>query len=64
MIMYVILLPVAGFVISSIIFLSAMLAKGYKWHANLAISTAVSISLFVLFTIFLEVQLPVNAWGF
>ena len=63
MILFALLLPYAGFIMSSTIFLFVLLYGGYKWYTNAAISAGVSILLFCLFDIVLEVQLPVSLLG-
>ncbi len=64
LVLYVILLPLLGFNICSASFLFALLFKSYGWLLNLAISIGSAVFLYVLFSMFLGVQLPVNALGF
>jgi putative tricarboxylic transport membrane protein len=64
MAMFVLLLPVLGFNICASATLFAMLFRAYPWFVNLAISIGSSVSLYVIFSIALGVQLPVNTLGF
>ncbi|KQL43542.1 hypothetical protein AN963_29290 [Brevibacillus choshinensis] len=63
MILFVALLPYLGFIACSTLFLFALLYKAYKWYINLLTSAGVSVLLYVVFAIVLEVQLPVSALG-
>ncbi len=62
--LYVLLLPIIGFNLSSILFLFAFLRKGYPWHTSLGISIVASVILFFLFTEAFASPLPVNSFGF
>jgi len=64
MILFVLLLRTLGFMVCGAAFLFALLFRSYKWFVNLAISVGTSVFLYVLFSILLGVQLPVNALGF
>jgi len=64
MALFVIFLPVLGFNLCASLTLFALLFKAYPWHVNLAISIGSSVSIYVIFSILLGVQLPVNALGF
>jgi putative tricarboxylic transport membrane protein len=64
MIIFVVMLPLAGFVISGTVFLYVLFAQNYKWHIALFTALGSSVFLFVLFSKFLQVNLPVNIWGF
>jgi putative tricarboxylic transport membrane protein len=64
MAMFVLLLPVLGFNICASATLFALLFRAYRWFINLAISIGSSVSLYVIFSIALDVNLPVNALGF
>lgn len=61
---FVLLLPVIGFNLSSILFLFAFLRRNYRWYKSLAISCGTSILLFLLFTKGFATPLPVNMFGF
>lgn len=52
-----------GFVIASTLFLFILLNGGYKWYMSLGIALCISICLFVLFVVFLQIPLPVNGFG-
>ena len=62
--LYVALLPIIGFNLSSILFLFVFLRKGYSWYMSLGISIVTSVLLFFLFTEGFATPLPVNIWGF
>lgn len=62
--LYVFLLPIIGFNVSSILFLFVFLRKGYNWYTSLGISVVASVFLFLLFTEGFATPLPVNMWGF
>lgn len=63
MVLFVVLLPNLGFIVSSTLFLFALLYKAYKWYINLLTSAGVSVFLYVLFDTVLEVRLPVGVLG-
>lgn len=62
--LYVVLLPILGFNLSSMLFLFVLLRKGYNWYVSLGISAVASVLLFLLFTEGFATPLPVNIWGF
>ena len=64
MALFVVLLPIIGFNLSCILFLFVFLRRNYRWYASLGISTAASLSLFLLFTKGFATPLPVNMFGF
>ena len=64
MALYVVLLKPLGTVLAGIVFLFLLYRKSYRWYVALGISAVVSIALFVVFRILLEVNLPINAFGF
>ena len=61
---FVLLLPVIGFNLSSILFLFAFLRRNYGWLKSLVISSVASTVLFLLFTQGFATPLPVNMFGF
>lgn len=63
MMFYVFALTFLGFVLTTTIFLFALLFKEYKWYTSLGIAIFVSILLFWLFGSLLNVALPVNVLG-
>lgn len=63
MVIFVLLLPIAGFNISGVAFLFAMFFKAYKPLKNLIISLVSTLAIYFLFLL-LGVQLPLNALGF
>lgn len=62
--LYVMLLPVLGFNISSALFLFVFLRKGYNLATSLGISAGAAVFLYVLFTECFATPLPTNMWGF
>ncbi len=63
MLSFVVLLNYFGFIISSTLFLMVLFYGSYKWYIGLGISLTVSLFLFWLFQIILEIQLPALALG-
>lgn len=61
--LYVLILPVAGFNLTSVLFLFALLFKAYGVVLNVVISIVSTAALYFLFLL-LGVQLPLNAFGF
>ena len=64
MAIYVVLLKPLGSVLAGIVFLFLLYRNSYRWYTALGISAIVSVFLFVVFRVLLEVNLPVNALGF
>ena len=64
MVAFLVMLPLAGFVVASTVFLFVLFIKSYKWYIALATALGSSVFLFVLFNNFLQVNLPVNMFGF
>ncbi|MFY0545891.1 tripartite tricarboxylate transporter TctB family protein [Brevibacillus sp. H7] len=52
-----------GFVIASTIFLFVLFNGEYKWYTSLGMAFCISICLFVLFDVLLQIPLPVNILG-
>jgi putative tricarboxylic transport membrane protein len=63
MIVFAVMLPYAGFVLSGTVFLFLLLYREYRWYANLGISFGISFFTFWLFGSVLGVALPVNPLG-
>lgn len=62
--LFVLLTPVIGFVLSSILFLFIFFRRNYSWFKSLLISAGTSVLLFLLFTEGFATPLPVNMFGF
>jgi putative tricarboxylic transport membrane protein len=62
--LFVLLTPVIGFVLSSILFLFIFFRRNYHWFKSLMISAGASVFLFLLFTKGFASPLPVNMFGF
>jgi putative tricarboxylic transport membrane protein len=63
-VLFIIMIPYAGFVISSIVMLFLLFKRGYKWYWGLGLSVVVTMIIFVIFDTMLQVPLPVNDFGF
>ncbi|WP_338450645.1 tripartite tricarboxylate transporter TctB family protein [Niallia oryzisoli] len=63
MLFYVLALNYLGFVLTTTIFLFALLFKEYKWYTSLGIAIFASILIFWLFGVILKVALPLNVFG-
>ena len=63
MIVFAVIVPYAGFTIANTVMLFLMFRGYFKCYKNLVISTGVSIILYFMFMVFLEVPLPVNVFG-
>ena len=62
-VVFMIIVPFAGFCIAGTILMLMLLMREYKWQSALAISLITAIATFLLFDTFLDVPLPVNAFG-
>ena len=58
LILYVVLIPYFGFIVTSAIFLFLLLSRHYKWYIGLAVSVGASLFLYYLFEKMLGVMLP------
>lgn len=63
MIGFMILLKYAGFIVSSTLFLLTQFYGNYKWYISFGISIVTTLSLYWLFHIVLEIQLPIGLLG-
>ncbi|MBP2634662.1 MAG: Tripartite tricarboxylate transporter TctB family [Firmicutes bacterium] len=63
LIIFPIVVPYLGFVVSATILQFIMFVRDFKWYIALGISVAVSIILFLVFQSLLGVTLPVNDFG-
>ena len=63
LVLLVSIISFTGFVIGSTVFLFILLSGGYKWHTSLGIAICISICLYLLFVVFLQIPLPVNRFG-
>ena len=63
LILFMVLVPFAGFVISSIVTLFLLFSRGYKWYWGLGLATTVTLVVFFLFGNLLGIPLPVNDYG-
>lgn len=64
MVLYIFMLKYLGTVLAGTIFLFLLYRKSYKWYIALLISLGASVALFLLFAKLLNVNLPVNMFGF
>ncbi len=63
LIVFPVIVPFLGFVISASILLFIMFVRDYKWYTALGISVGLSVLLLVVFQSLLGVSLPVNEFG-
>lgn len=63
LIFFLIFVNKLGFVITSSILLTALFSRGAKWPKATLLGIIVSICCFVIFKIILQVQIPVNRFG-
>ena len=62
-VLFLVLVPVAGFTISSVLMLFILFSRGYAWRKGMLFSVLVTGVLFFLFGSVLTVALPVNQFG-
>ncbi|MFJ8236237.1 tripartite tricarboxylate transporter TctB family protein [Ureibacillus sp. NPDC094379] len=62
-ILFIITIPYVGFNISSVIMLTLLFSRGYKWYIALGSSVGVTLIVFLIFGTLLGVPLPVNEYG-
>ena len=62
-VVFMVIVPFTGFCIAGTVLMLMLLLREYKWQSALAISLITSIATFLLFETFLDVPLPVNAFG-
>jgi Tripartite tricarboxylate transporter TctB family. len=63
MIVFAAIVEFVGFTIANTVMLFLMFRGYFKWYKNLGISLGVSVLLYFMFVVFLEVPLPVNEFG-
>jgi putative tricarboxylic transport membrane protein len=63
LLVFLFVLPFLGFLLSSILFLWVLFKQGYSWIASLGLSLLVTIIIFGIFSILLDVPLPKNFLG-
>ena len=61
--LFIIIVPYAGFVISSLLMLTLLFSRGYSWKASMGLSTLVTGVLYAVFGLVLTIALPVNQFG-
>ena len=62
-VLFLVLVPVAGFTISSVLMLFILFSRGYDWRKGLLFSVVITGVMFFLFGSVLTVALPVNEFG-
>lgn len=60
---FVLFVKQVGFLPTSFIYLSALFSRGTSWKKAIPIAAVVVIACFVIFKIFLRVQIPTNRFG-
>lgn len=61
--LYIIIVPYAGFIISSVTMLFILFSRGYKWQWSVGLSVFVTGVIFFVFSTVLSIPLPVNQFG-
>jgi hypothetical protein len=62
---YVLVLPLAGFLLASVVFIFVMVNRlgGFRWLASGVIAAAITAFLWLIFVRWLLVPLPAGPWG-
>ncbi|MDQ1002035.1 putative tricarboxylic transport membrane protein [Neobacillus niacini] len=63
LILFMVIVPFAGFVVSSIITLFLLFSRGYRWYLGLGMATTVTFIVFWVFGSLFGIPLPVNEYG-
>lgn len=63
MIVFAVIVEFVGFTVANTVMLFLMFRGYFKWRKNLIVSAGVSLLLYWMFVILLEVPLPVNEFG-
>jgi putative tricarboxylic transport membrane protein len=63
LVLYLILMPILGFIAASVLFLFTLFVRHYKWHASIGAAVVVAFLLFWLFGSVLNVDLPESTFG-
>lgn len=63
LLLFILLASYAGYNIAGVIMMFLMLARNYKWYWSLGISAVSTIFFFIIFYKFLQIPLPLNAFG-
>ncbi len=64
LIVFLVAVRFTGYTAASVIMLFILLVREYRWYTSLAISVAISCTVFYVFKSILDVPLPVNPFGF
>lgn len=64
LIVFLVAVRFTGYTVASAIMLFILLIREYKWYMSLALSVAISCTVFYVFKSILDVPLPVNPFGF
>ncbi|MGQ7280703.1 tripartite tricarboxylate transporter TctB family protein [Brevibacillus thermoruber] len=63
LVLYLILMPILGFIAASALFLFTLFVRHYKWHISIGAAVLVTLVLFWLFGSVLNVDLPESTFG-
>lgn len=63
LVLFMVLVPLTGFLIGSTVTLFILFLRGYKWYWSLGFSASVAFIIFWVFGVMLQVPLPVNDLG-
>ncbi|MBD1379552.1 tripartite tricarboxylate transporter TctB family protein [Metabacillus arenae] len=61
--LFILISPFLGYIISSILIMLILLIPDFKWITSISTAVSVTIVLFVVFNIILDIPLPANIWG-
>lgn len=61
--LFIIIVPYAGFVLSSLSMLFILFSRGYSWKKSIVLSALVTGIVFIIFSAVLSIPLPVNEFG-
>jgi putative tricarboxylic transport membrane protein len=63
LVLYLILMPILGFIAASVLFLFTLFVRHFKWHTSIGAAVVVTFLLFWLFGSVLNVNLPESTFG-
>ncbi|WP_248928410.1 tripartite tricarboxylate transporter TctB family protein [Paenibacillus hamazuiensis] len=63
LILFMIIVPFAGFLIGSAVTLFILFMRGYRWYWSAGLSVSIAFIIFWVFGVILQVPLPVNDLG-
>ncbi len=64
LILFLVLVTYTGYILAGILMMMILFYGEYKWYKALLISLFTTITIFIVFYVFLSVPLPLNVFGF